>query len=74
MPAETFDRVGPRLVFASDPAAIADRIEVPEQEGIVDLAGAGLVAAGIVRKLDMTDPPEMLLQRAVMSPSITCMW
>ena len=39
VPAETFDRVGPRLVCTSDPAAIADRVEVAEQEGIVDLAG-----------------------------------
>src|SRR6185312_1251109 len=64
VPAQAFERSGARLVFASDPAAIADRVEVAEQEGIVDLAGTGLVAAGIVRELDMTDAPEMLLQGA----------
>src|SRR5438132_14280157 len=64
VPAETVDRRRPRLVFASDPAAVAERIEMPEQEGIVDLAGTGLVAPGIVGKLDMGDPSEMFLQAA----------
>jgi hypothetical protein len=35
-----------------------------EQEGIVDLSGAGLVAAGIVGELDVGDPAEMFLQAA----------
>src|SRR3569623_3365270 len=61
MPGQAFQRRGARLVFAADPAAIADRVEMAEQEGIVDLAGAGLVAAGIVRELDVGDAVEMLL-------------
>src|SRR5258705_648339 len=62
VPSEAIDRRRPRLVFASDPAAIADRVAMAEQEGIVDLSGAGLVAAGIVGELDMGDAAEMLLQ------------
>src|SRR4051794_41051133 len=64
VPAETIDRRRPRLVFASDPATIADRVEVTKQERIVDLAGAGLVAAGIVGQLHMRDAAKMLLQAA----------
>src|SRR5712671_6417923 len=62
MPSQAVDRRRPRLVFASDPAAIADRVEMAEQEGIVDLAGAGLVAAGIVGKLDVRDAAKMFLE------------
>src|SRR5438477_9803840 len=64
VPAETIDGRRLRLVFAPDPAAISDRVEMPEQEGIVDLAGAGLVAAGIVGQLYMGDATKMLLQAA----------
>jgi hypothetical protein len=35
---------------------------MPEQEGIVDLAGAGLVAAGIVGKLNVRNTSQVLLQ------------
>src|SRR5438445_7843578 len=62
VPSETVDRRRPRLVLASDPAAISDRVEMAEQEGIVDLAGAGLVAARIVGELDMGDARKMPLQ------------
>src|SRR5438034_5167211 len=64
VPAETIDGRRFRLVFAPDPAAISDRVEMPEQEGIVDFAGAGLVAAGIVGQLDVSNAAEMLLQAA----------
>src|SRR4051812_34054775 len=53
MPGQAFECRGARLVLAADPAAIADRIEMAEQERIVDLAGAGLVTAGIVGELDV---------------------
>ena len=45
-----------RPVFAADPAAIAHPVERREDERIVDLAGARLVAAGIVGELDVGDP------------------
>src|SRR5262245_18385074 len=64
MPAEPVDYPGARLVFTSHPATIADRIEMTKQERIVDLAGARLVAAGIVGELDMGDARQMLLQGA----------
>ena len=53
-----------RLVFAADPAGIADLVEMLEQEGIVDLAGARLVAAGIVGELDMRDARQIGLHGA----------
>src|SRR6185437_4739159 len=62
VPAEALGRRGPRLVFAPDPATITNSVEMPEQEGIVDLAGPRLVAAGIVGKLDMGDVGQMFLQ------------
>ena len=62
VPAESLSGGGARLVFAADPAAIADRVEMPEEEGIIDLAGAGFVAAGIVGELDMGDARRVLLQ------------
>src|SRR5689334_5923841 len=62
VPSEAFDRRRPRLVFAADPAAITNSVEMAEQEGIVDLAGAGFVAAGVVGKLDMGDAGQVFLQ------------
>ena len=59
----SLDRAGLRLVFRADPAGIADAVQMPVEEGIVDLARARLVAAGIVRKLDMRDAAEVLLDR-----------
>jgi len=50
-----------RLVFAADPATITDLVEITKQEGIVDFAGAGLVAAGVIGQLDVCDAVEMLL-------------
>ncbi|KAH2818510.1 hypothetical protein KXV85_003687, partial [Aspergillus fumigatus] len=64
MPAEPVDGCGSRLVFTSHPATIADRIEMAKQERIVDLAGAGLVAARIVGDLDMANARQMFLQAA----------
>src|SRR4051812_33453178 len=62
VPAETVDGRRPRLVFAPHPTAISDRIEMPEEERIVDLTGAGFVAAGVVGELDMGDARQVLLQ------------
>ena len=62
MPSEAVDRRRPRPVFAPDPATITNSVEMPEQEGIVDLAGAGLVAAGIVGKLNVRNMSQVLLQ------------
>src|ERR1700709_34187 len=64
VPFEAVDGGGLRLVFAADPAAISDGVEMPEQEGIVDLSRARFVATGIVGQLDMRDAAEMLLQRS----------
>src|SRR6266540_3374781 len=64
VPTEALDRRRPRLIFAPDPAAITNSVEVPEQEGIVDFAGARLIAAGIIGKLDMSDARQMFLQGA----------
>jgi hypothetical protein len=51
VPSEARDGGCLRLVFAADPAAISNVVKMPEQKRIVDLAGAGLVATGIVGKL-----------------------
>src|SRR5690348_5489253 len=64
VPAETVDCRRLRLVFASDPAAVAERVEMAEQEGIVDLSGPRLVSAGIVGELHMSDARQVLLQGA----------
>src|ERR1700761_4781577 len=64
MPGQAFQRRRPRLVFAADPAAITDRIEMTEQEGVVDLAGARLMTAGIVGELDMGNARKMPLDGA----------
>src|SRR3984885_12311657 len=53
VPPEAFDGGRLRFVFAADPAAISDLVEMLKQEGIVDLAGAGFVAAGVVGQLHM---------------------
>ena len=59
VPSEAITDGCPRLMFTPDPAAITNSVEMPEQEGIVDLACAGLVAAGIVGELNMRDPWQM---------------
>src|SRR5438552_1673079 len=61
VPTEALDRRRPRLVFAPDPAAITNSVEMAEQEGIVDLARARLIAAGIIGELDMRDAIAKLL-------------
>src|SRR5947209_14403160 len=55
-PAEAFRGIRPRAIFATDPAVISLPVECLEQEGVVDLASAGLIAAGIVGKLNVCDP------------------
>jgi hypothetical protein len=49
-----------RLVFAADPAVVAQPVEQLEQEGIIDFAGARLMPAGVVGDLDMADPRSWL--------------
>ena len=44
-----------RLVLAADLAVVAEPVERGEDEAVVDLAGAGLVAARIVGDLDVRD-------------------
>src|SRR6266481_1512689 len=63
VPPKAFDGGRLRLVFAADPAAISDLVEMSKQEGIVDLPGAGFVAAGIVGQLHMGNAPKVLSQR-----------
>src|ERR1700730_12123331 len=63
VPPEAFGGGRLRLVFAADPAAISDPVEMSKQEGIVDLPGAGLVAAGIVGQLHMGNAAKAVLQR-----------
>src|SRR6267378_1705705 len=43
VPPEAFDGSRLRLVFAADPPAISDLVEMSKQEGIVDLSCAGFV-------------------------------
>src|SRR5258708_13816241 len=62
VPSEAFGGGRPRLVFAANPATISDLVEISKQKRIVDLAGAGFIAAWIIRELDMRDTREMLLQ------------
>src|SRR5438093_4049136 len=64
VPTEALDRRRPRLVFAPDPAAITNSVEVAEQEGIVDLTRTRLIAAGIIGELDMRDAWQVFLQGA----------
>src|SRR5215218_8371578 len=47
---------GRGLVLAADPAGVALPVERGEDEGVVDLARAGLVAPGVVGDLDVGDP------------------
>src|SRR5215831_843297 len=61
-PAKAGFGVGERLVFAADPAFVADLVEVSEQERPVDLAGARFVAPRIVGELDMSDTRQVFLR------------
>src|SRR5436190_3313813 len=60
-PREAFDGVALRLVFATDPAVVADRVDEAEQEAVIDLARAGLVAAQVVGELHVGDLRQMRL-------------
>src|ERR1700756_2241564 len=51
------------LVFAADPAGIAEAVEVAEQEREVDLAGARFVAARVVGDLHVADALDVPAQR-----------
>ncbi len=51
------------LVLAANPAGVADAVQVLEQEGVIHLAGAGLVAARVVGKLHMANARQVLLRR-----------
>src|SRR5438067_5474404 len=62
-PSQPLDRDAARLVFAADPSRIAELIDELKQERIIDLAGAGFVAAGIVRKLHVPDAGQIAPDR-----------
>src|SRR5258706_7497920 len=49
-----------RLVFAADPALIADFIDVAEQKAVIDFAGPRLVTARRIGELHMRDQLQML--------------
>jgi hypothetical protein len=53
---------------------VAHRVEPLEQERIVDLAGAGLVAARGVGDLDVSDAGEVPLDGGDEVSSMICMW
>jgi hypothetical protein len=55
-PAKPLGGAGGWLVLAADPARVALPVEEIEQERVVDLPRAGLVAVGIVGELNMGDP------------------
>src|SRR4029077_18470424 len=55
VPSQAFDRARPRLVFAADPTRIAAIVDVLKQKLVVYLAGAGLIAPGIVGKLHVSN-------------------
>src|SRR5215813_8848513 len=59
-PSQPFDRIAGGPVFAADPALITKLVDVLEQERIVDLAGARLMAPRGIGKLHVTDLGEML--------------
>src|SRR5271166_4022314 len=63
-PAEARRRRGRGLVFAADPAAVAQFIDAAEKERVIDLAGPGFVAPGIVGELDVADAVELGLDGA----------
>src|SRR5208337_2269326 len=63
-PAQAHHRRGRRLVFAADPTAVTEFVDAAEQERVVDLAGPGLMAAGIVGELDVADAVELGLDGA----------
>src|ERR1700736_2543690 len=59
--AEAGDGARSRLLLPADPAAVAHGVEPVEDERVVDLAGARLVAARGVGDLDMRDAREVPL-------------
>ena len=61
MPAEAFDGRRRAACIRSRSSRVAERVEMAEQEGVVDLAGARLVAAGIVGELHMGDARQVPL-------------
>ena len=62
-PAEAGFGVAGRFVFAADRTGVADAVEVREQERVVDLARARLIAARVVCQLDVGDAREVLAHR-----------
>src|SRR6266550_1949879 len=62
-PAESVDGRALRLVLASDPTGVIDRVQEAEQESIIGLAGARFVASGVVGDLHMRDLRQMRLDR-----------
>src|SRR6266480_7774006 len=58
-PAQSADGRPVRLVFTSDPAGVADRVEETQQKLIIDFTGAWLVVSGIIGGLHMRDLRQM---------------
>src|SRR6266436_9937029 len=63
-PGEPRHGVAKRVVFAADPAGIAELVYALEDELPADLAGAGLVAAGHVGELHVVDHRHQCLEAA----------
>src|SRR6266851_9479736 len=60
-PAKPGERCALRTVLAADPAGIAELVQKIVEEGIVDLADIGLVAARRAGDLDVADARHQLL-------------
>src|SRR5690606_19884388 len=58
-PAQAFAGAGCGLVFAADPAVVAELVDEAEQPGVVDLARPRLVAARGVGDLRVGDPGQV---------------
>jgi hypothetical protein len=61
-------------LYSQPTQPVADAVEVREQELVVDLARARLVAARVVGHLDVPDARQVLLIVAASSPSMRCAW
>ena len=60
-PAQASRRCRRRFVLTADRAAITEFIDAAEEEWVVDFAGTGLMATGIVSELDMADAVKLSL-------------
>src|SRR5262247_3289396 len=60
-PAQSFRRRPGRLVLATNPALVAQLVDELEQERVIDLARAGLVAARVIGQLHMRNALQIAL-------------